>query len=223
MKEYAIIVAGGKGTRMHSDLSKQFIPLSGIPVIIHTIEKFRSYSGDISIILGLPIDDFPIWENISEKFKLNADIKVVAGGKTRFQTVRNCLQEVTGPGLVAIHDGVRPLVKIDTIKASFNLASVHKSAVASVRLKESLRRTNQDGTEAVDRSQYRVIQTPQTFDIDLIKKAYECDEESWMTDDASVAEHNGHSISLFEGSYDNIKITTPSDMVIAESLINTAF
>ena len=123
--------------------------------------------------------------------------------------------------MVAIHDGVRPLIDPEIIRASFSLASIHKTAVASVRLKESIRKTTKDKTEAVDRSMYRSIQTPQTFDLELIKTAYQHDEKSWMTDDASVAESAGYSISLFEGDYSNIKITTPSDLVIAEAFLNT--
>jgi 2-C-methyl-D-erythritol 4-phosphate cytidylyltransferase len=133
--------------------------------------------------------------------------------------VKNGLELVEGPGLVAIHDGVRPLVSTDIIGASFRLASLHKSAIASVRLKESLRVIDQDNTQAVDRSMYRMIQTPQTFDTDLIKSSYTIKEEKYLTDDASVAERAGNKISLFEGSYDNIKITTPEDLTIAEALL----
>jgi 2-C-methyl-D-erythritol 4-phosphate cytidylyltransferase len=122
---------------------------------------------------------------------------------------------------VAIHDGVRPLVSEDIIGASFRLAAVHKSAVAAVRLKDSIRVTDQDNTKAVDRSRFRLIQTPQTFDIDLIKQAYQIKEDVSLTDDASVAEKSGHVISLFEGSYENIKITTHEDLIIAEALLNS--
>jgi 4-diphosphocytidyl-2-methyl-D-erithritol synthase len=145
---------------------------------------------------------------------------VVKGGETRFQSVRNGLNKIDQDGLVAIHDGVRPLVSEDIIGASFRLAAVHQSAVAAVRLKESIRMTDQDNTKAVDRSKFRLIQTPQTFDIATIKKAYEMKEDSSLTDDASVAEKSGLIISLFEGSYENIKITTPEDLVIAEALMN---
>ena len=145
---------------------------------------------------------------------------MVTGGESRFQSVRNGLNKIEEySGLVAIHDGVRPLVGKDIIGASYRLAAVHGSAVAAVRLKESLRKTDQDNTKAVDRSNFRMIQTPQTFDLELIKKAYEIKEESSLTDDASVAEKSGHVISLFEGSYSNIKITTPEDIIIAEALI----
>ncbi|MEJ2005973.1 MAG: 2-C-methyl-D-erythritol 4-phosphate cytidylyltransferase, partial [Cyclobacteriaceae bacterium] len=146
---------------------------------------------------------------------------VVTGGETRFQSVRNGLMIIEDEaGLVAVHDGVRPLVDSDIIGASFRLAAVHGTAVAAVRLKESIRITDQDTTRAVDRSQFRLIQTPQTFRVSLIREAYQMKEIPSLTDDASVAEHAGHKISLFEGSYKNIKITTPEDLVIARALLN---
>ncbi|HRW99779.1 MAG TPA: 2-C-methyl-D-erythritol 4-phosphate cytidylyltransferase, partial [Cyclobacteriaceae bacterium] len=153
------------------------------------------------------------------KFGFNTPITLQKGGDTRFQSVRSGLSKIEGEGLVAIHDGVRPLVSADIIAASFRLAAVHRSAVAAVRLKESIRVTDQDTTKAADRSRFRLIQTPQTFDVGLIKNAYEMKEDLTLTDDASVAEHGGHSISLFEGSYENIKITTAEDLVIAEALL----
>jgi 2-C-methyl-D-erythritol 4-phosphate cytidylyltransferase len=218
-REYALIVAGGKGTRIKSKLPKQFLNLNGKPILIHTIEAFFRYSKNIEIVLVLPIDDFPIWEEISKKYAFDKSIQLQQGGETRFQSVRNGLDLIEGPGLVAIHDGVRPLVSEDIIGASFRLAAVHKSAVAAVRLKESIRMTDQDNTKAMDRSKFRLIQTPQTFDIDLIKQAYKIKEDPSLTDDASVAEKSGHIISLFEGSYKNIKITTPEDLIIAEALL----
>ncbi|HNC29788.1 MAG TPA: 2-C-methyl-D-erythritol 4-phosphate cytidylyltransferase, partial [Cyclobacteriaceae bacterium] len=142
------------------------------------------------------------------------------GGDTRFQSVKNGLDKIQGDGLVAIHDGVRPLVSEDIIGASYRLAAVHKSAVAAVRLKESIRMTDQDNTKAVDRSKFRLIQTPQTFDVALIKKAYLIKDDPGLTDDASVAERSGHTISLFEGSYENIKITTPEDLIVAKALLD---
>jgi len=219
LKEYAIIVAGGKGTRIESKLPKQFLELDGKPVLLHTIDAFLKYSESINLILVLPEDDFSVWRVICDRFQFHRSITLQKGGATRFQSVKNGLAKIEGAGLVAIHDGVRPLVSADIIAASFRLAAVHRSAVAAVRLKESIRMTDKDNTKAVDRSQYRLIQTPQTFEVSLIKKAYEMQEDSSLTDDASVVEKNGHRISLFEGSYENIKITTAEDMVIAEALI----
>lgn len=221
LKEYALIVAGGKGTRIKSKLPKQFLELNGLPILMHTINAFFRYSHSIKVILVLPEDDFETWADLCKKHKFNKPILLQTGGETRFQSVKNGLSKIDGGGLVAIHDGVRPLVSEDIIGASFRLAAVHQSAVAAVRLKESIRMTDQDNTKAVDRSRFRLIQTPQTFQVDLIKKAYQSKDDPSLTDDASVAERAGHIISLFEGSYENIKITTPEDLVVAEALLNS--
>jgi len=217
--EYALIVAGGKGTRIKSSLAKQFIELQGLPVLMHTLNAFYRYSPGINIILVLPESDFQICNSLCNKHHFNKPYILTQGGDTRFQSVKNGLAQIKGDGLVAIHDGVRPLVSEDLIGASFRLAAVHQSAVAAVRLKESIRITDQDSTKAVDRSKFRLIQTPQTFDVNLIKQAYTLKEDIHLTDDASVAERAGHTISLFEGSYGNLKITTPEDLIIAEALL----
>jgi 2-C-methyl-D-erythritol 4-phosphate cytidylyltransferase len=217
--EYALIVAGGKGTRIKSKLPKQFLELKGKPILIHTLEAFYRYSENITIILVLPEDDFAIWNDICKKYNFTRPVILQKGGETRFQSVKNGLEKIEGNGLVAIHDGVRPLVSEDIIGASFRLAAVHQSAVAAVRLKESIRMTDQDNTKSMDRSRFRLIQTPQTFSIELIKQAYQLKEDPTMTDDASVVEKLGHTISLFEGSYENIKITTPEDLIVAEALM----
>lgn len=220
MKEYAIIVAGGKGTRMKREISKQFIELKGLPILMHTINAFKSYSDQVEIVLVLPPDEMGIWKDLCERHNYNVEVTLANGGDSRFQSVKNGLSKIEdSEGLVAIHDGVRPLVGKDIIGASYRLAAVHQSAVAAVRLKESIRITDQDTTKAVDRSDYRLIQTPQTFELGMIKKAYEIKEEASLTDDASVAERSGHKISLFEGSYSNIKITTPEDLLFAEALM----
>jgi 2-C-methyl-D-erythritol 4-phosphate cytidylyltransferase len=217
--EYALIVAGGKGTRIKSTIPKQFIELNGLPVLLHTINAFFKYAEKIKVILVLPKDDFGTWEKIVRKYNFDKPVILQEGGDSRFQSVKKGLEKIQGDGLVAIHDGVRPLVSQDIIGASFRLAAEHRSAVAAVRLKDSIRITDQDNTKAVDRSRFRLIQTPQTFQVQLIKKAYETKEDETLTDDASVAERAGHSISLFEGSYRNIKITTEEDLVIAEALL----
>jgi len=217
--EYALIVAGGKGTRIKSKLPKQFIELCGLPILMHTILAFYRYSSSIKIILVLPEDDFETWQALCKKHNFTHSLILQKGGGSRFQSVKNGLDKIEGDGLVAIHDGVRPLVSEDIIGASFRLAAVHQCAVASVRLKDSIRITDQDNTKAMDRSRFRLIQTPQTFQVNLIKQAYQMKEDPSLTDDASVAEHSGHTISLFEGSYENIKITTPEDLIVAEALI----
>ena len=219
LQEYAIVVAGGKGTRIKSLVPKQFIELSGLPILMHTITAFREYSSELRIVLVLPQDDEERWKSLCAKHQFNIPLTIVHGGETRFQSVKNGLALVPDNSLVAIHDGVRPLVSSDIIGASFRLAAVHGTAVTAVRLKDSIRITDQDNTKAVDRSKFRLIQTPQTFKSELIKKAYQTKEEVSMTDDASVAEHAGHLISLFEGSYENIKVTTGDDLVVAEALL----
>jgi len=220
-KEHALIVAGGKGTRIKSKLPKQFLELNGLPILMHTINAFYRYSKTISIILVLPEDDFDLWQQLCEKHHFNQPLILQKGGESRFQSVKNGLDKIDGDGLVAIHDGVRPLISEDIIGASFRLAAVHESAVTAIRLKESIRMTDQDNTTAMDRSRFRLIQTPQTFKISLIKKAYQQKEDASLTDDASVAERAGHIISLFEGSYENIKITTQEDLIVARALLNT--
>jgi len=221
MKEYAIIVAGGKGTRLQSALPKQFLLLNGKPILLHTIEAFYGYSDTIIVILVLPEDNFKIWNSIVDDHQFTRLVILQKGGTTRFQSVKNGLEKIEGEGLVAIHDGVRPLVSTAIIQRSFQLASINKTAVAAVNLKESIRETDGENSKALDRSRYQIIQTPQTFDVELIKKAYLIQEDPSLTDDASVAERNGQTISLFEGGYDNIKITTPEDLVIAEALLKS--
>jgi 2-C-methyl-D-erythritol 4-phosphate cytidylyltransferase len=216
--EYALIVAGGKGTRIKSKVPKQFLDVGGLPVLMRTLNAFYEYSPSIRIVVVLPEDDFTLWHELCELHHYKKPLILQAGGETRFQSVKKGLERIEGDGLVAIHDGVRPLVSKDIIGASFRLAAVHGSAVAAVRLKESIRMTDQDTTKAIDRSKFRLIQTPQTFKVSLIKQAYRLKEDPTLTDDASVAERAGHTISLFEGSYENIKITTAEDLIIAEAL-----
>lgn len=227
--EYALIVAGGKGTRMnaslpvrHAGVPKQFLEVNGLPILMHTVNAFFRYAETIRVILVLPEADFGTWEALCKKHNYTRPVILQKGGDSRFQSVRKGLEKIEGDGLVAIHDGVRPLVHEDIIAASFRLAAVHQSAVAAVRLKESIRMTDRDSTKAVDRSRFRLIQTPQTFQVALIKQAYTMKEDPDLTDDASVAERAGHTISLFEGSYENIKVTTAEDLIIAGALLSTA-
>lgn len=227
-EEYALIVAGGKGMRFGSALPKQFIELNGKPVLLHTLEAFYRYSDRIHIVLVLPEEDMLTWTEVAQRHQFKKTLTLQAGGTTRFQSVRNGLA-VIGDGYVAIHDGVRPLVTERVIAESFRLARMHGAAVASVSLKESIRKVSDpDGagrssdtlaTTAVDRSLFRMVQTPQTFATQLIKEAYGLPEDALLTDDASVAERAGFPIVLFAGSYENIKITTPEDLVVAEALL----
>lgn len=205
---------------MKSVVPKQFLALSGQPVLMHTIQAFHSYSSQVAIFLVLPQDQIASWHSLCQTHNFKVPCQVVPGGSTRFQSVKKGLDAIEATtGIVAVHDGVRPLVPQHIIGASYHLAAQHGSAVAAVRLKESIRITDKDKTHAVDRSQYRLIQTPQTFKLEWLKDAYNTEEISSFTDDASVVENAGYSISLFEGSHANIKITTPEDMPIAEALL----
>ena len=214
-KKYAIIVAGGSGSRMKSDIPKQFIEVGGLPILMHTLKRFKEAVADIELILVLPETQFELWEMLCSKYN-TVSHQIVKGGKTRFQSGLNGLNFIENEGLVAIHDGVRPFVSVEIIRESFKIASLKGTAIVSVASKDSVRVYGQ----AVDRSTVRLIQTPQTFQIPLIKKAFETEELSTFTDDASVAEHAGFEINLIEGNYENIKITTPEDLIWAEIILN---
>jgi 2-C-methyl-D-erythritol 4-phosphate cytidylyltransferase len=223
MKEYAIIVAGGSGSRMKNDTPKQFLLLDGRPILLRTIEAFIDYSRDITIILVLPFIEVSRWEKICKDFQVTFSIILAGGGASRFQSVKNGLAKIdVDESLVAVHDGVRPLIHPEIIASSFRMAQSHGSAIASTPLKESLRIRFKDHTKATNRTEYRSIQTPQTFRTDLIKAAYKNNDDSLeFTDDASVVEKDGNRIYLFEGSYENIKITTPDDLLFAEAILKS--
>lgn len=218
-EQYAIIVAAGSSTRMNLDTPKQYIPVAGLPVLMHTINAFYEYNRKLEIIAVIPESDFRLWDDLCRQYRFDIQLKLQKGGKTRFESVRNGLLEIGDKGIVAVHDGVRPLIEPEIIAASFSIAAIHGSAVASVRLKESLREIDKDQTKTVDRSKFRLIQTPQTFQVPIIKKAYEMANHTDFTDDASVVENAGFKISLFEGSYRNIKITTREDLEVVKSLL----
>lgn len=218
MQRYAVIVAGGSGTRMRSQLPKQFISLKGEPILMHTLRAFHSDS--IKIVLVLPEHQISFWEELCQKHAFFLKHQVTAGGMTRFESVKNGLSVIPESGLVAIHDGVRPIVSKKIIEASFTSAQEHGNAIVSVALKDSIRELVQEGNEAVDRSLYRLIQTPQTFQIALIKKAFEAPYSPAFTDDASVLEYSGEKINLIDGDYRNIKVTTSEDLLVAESFLD---
>lgn len=214
-----IIVAGGSGTRMELAVPKQFLMMAGKPILIHTIEAFLNYDPAIRLILVLPKDHLETWEDIQIEYLSNKEVTVVAGGNSRFQSVKAGLSVVT-TGLVAIHDGVRPLIPEEVIAASFDAAEKTGSGVAMVKVKDSIRKRDASGsTQARDRSRYLAVQTPQTFRADLIKKAFEQEESDWFTDDATVYECSGQKVTLVNGDYRNFKITTLEDLLIAEALL----
>ena len=223
MNEYALIVAGGKGTRFGSQIPKQFLELAARPILMHSIEAFYEYSKAINVVVVLPEEDIAHWHSLTKKHNFSRPLEIVTGGATRFQSVKNGLERIPANALVAIHDGVRPLVTSDIIRESFRLAATKQSAIACVPLKESLRMVAGQSAEtltshAVNRSNYRLVQTPQTFQASIIKKAYLTNENADLTDDASVAEQAGHSVTLFMGRYDNIKITHMEDLLFAEAV-----
>lgn len=213
-----ILVAGGSGTRMNAPLPKQFLKIHNKPVIVYTIEAFLNFDPEIRIILVLPKDHFSTWQEISEEYFPNREIVLKEGGATRFQSVRSGLSGVLA-GLVAIHDAVRPLITSDVIRSSFESAEKNGSGVVMVPLRESIRRKTGSITRAEDRSHFYLVQTPQTFQVELIKKAFLQDELSSFTDDATVFETAGMSISDVAGDYRNIKITSPEDLLIASTLL----
>ncbi len=221
MKNYALIVAGGVGRRMESETPKQFLNIGGQPVLMHTITTFYQYDHNMEIILVLPHSHFSQWTELSLIHDFDVPHRMVGGGSTRFHSVKNGLDSINGDGVVAIHDGVRPLVELSIIKNGFEVANKEGNAVVSIELKDSLRHLKGQLSKSIDRIAYRAIQTPQTFKISEIKKAYNIEYQESITDDASVAELAGQRINLIEGSYRNIKITTMEDLVIAEALLKS--
>lgn len=211
---FAIIVAGGSGSRMKSDVAKQFLLLDGKPILQRTIEQFLAVSPVPELILVLPQRDRPTWAALCEQHNFFPDVLTVDGGATRFQSVRNGLSVIgSDSGLVAVHDGVRPFITPEIIQNSYATAARTGSAVTCVSVNDSVRQVRADGRSvALDRSTLRLVQTPQTFRLDWFRRAFAVDEQPHFTDCASVLEYAGFSIKLIDGSYENIKITTPGDL-----------
>lgn len=220
MKNYVIIVAGGIGKRMQSDTPKQFLLLSGKPVLMHTIEVFRKFDSDMTIILVLPKDQIPIWDKLCLKHNFKERISITYGGETRFHSVQNGLKFITEPGIVGIHDGVRPFVNQETIRSCFNKASNLGTAIPIRDMDESLRYFDSSTTYAVHRENLKIVQTPQVFKSEIIIESYNKEFKEEFTDDASVVERSGFTINLINGNRENIKLTTPFDFKIGEVLIN---
>lgn len=219
--DYIIIVAGGKGLRMGGDLPKQFMPLHGKPVLMHTIERFRSYSDELKIILVLPHEQQDYWRQICQKHNFTVEHTVVDGGQTRFHSSQNGVAAVPddATGVIGIHDGVRPFVSEETIARCFEAARQFGAALPVLPVTDTLRRVTDDGGYNVQRNDYRTVQTPQTFDAQLLKQAFKQPYSDNFTDDASVVEALGHKVTMVDGNRKNIKLTTPFDLVVAEALI----
>jgi 2-C-methyl-D-erythritol 4-phosphate cytidylyltransferase len=222
MTKYAIIVAGGTGTRMGTTLPKQYIPLNGLPVLMHTLNVFYRGDSAINLILVLPEKDFDFWKELCDKHLFSVPHSLVKGGHSRFQSVKNGLEAIaSSDGLVAIHDGVRPFVKEDVIEKSYQKAEKTGSAITVVPLKDSIRKVTDDGKSFYqERDYFRLVQTPQTFRLNKIKQAFHTEERHYFTDDATVYEHQGWQVSLIPGNPENIKITTPEDLAYAEFLLS---
>lgn len=223
MDIYALIVAGGAGKRMGTALPKQFLEAAGKPVLMHTIERFRLFDDSVKIIIVLPEEQFCTWEFLQAKFSFSIEHLVVKGGSTRFFSVKNGLDLVRPNSLVAIHDGVRPLVSIETIKRCFEKAEKEGNAIPVIASDNSLRMKTELGSIPVDRRIIMLVQTPQVFKSDLIKKAYLQEYCPDFTDDATVLEKTGEKINLVDGNRENIKITNPEDLVIATALLSSDF
>lgn len=215
MKRYALIVAGGSGTRMGATVPKQFLNLKGKPILMHTLHAFASARVD-EIILVLPEAFLENWHSLCRSHQFIIPHKTVIGGNTRFASVQAGLRLVEDQALVAIHDGVRPVIQGPLIQNGFETALEHGSAIAALPLKDSIRvRTTEGHTESVNRADYFMVQTPQTFQSSLIKKAYDQQYAATFTDDAGVFETLKKEVTLIQGDYKNIKITTPEDLAIA--------
>ena len=219
--DYVIIVAGGKGLRMGSDIPKQFLPIGGKPVLMRTLERFREYSKDLRIILVLPKAQQTYWQELCRKYDFEVEYLLADGGETRFHSVQHGLALIPddAEGMVGVHDGVRPFPSIEVIARCYETARTSKAVIPVIPVVETVRHLEGKSSVTVPRNEYRLVQTPQTFDIQLLKAAncqQYCDS---FTDDASVVESYGHNITLVEGNRENIKITTPYDMKIAEVLL----
>lgn len=220
MKKFVIIVAGGSGSRMGTDIPKQFLELNQKPVLMHTIQVFYNFDPESKIILVLPKTQQEFWAGLCLKHSFEIGHQIVSGGETRFHSVRNGLKLIEDEGIVFIHDGVRPLVSLQTLTHCFETAIKKGNAIPVLPVTESLRKMERNQTMSVDRSVYYSVQTPQTFRSEQIRKAFLQEYDPTFTDDASVAEKAGFPISMVEGNRENIKITNPTDLILAEALLS---
>ena len=219
MNRYIIIVAGGKGLRMGGYIPKQFLPVGGKPVLMRTIEAFYAFDTSIHIILVLPVGQQAYWKELCVTYHFTLHHDLANGGETRFHSVKNGLAYVKGAGLVGVHDGVRPFVSREVIVRCYEAAQSKKAVVPVVDVVETVRHLTELGSETVPRSDYKLVQTPQVFDAQLLKDAYCQGYTDAFTDDASVVEAMGKEVYLVQGNRENIKLTTPFDLRIAEILI----
>lgn len=221
MSRYVIIVAGGKGLRMGGEIPKQFLPVGGRPVLMWTIERFMSAYEDMGIVLVLPSEQHEYWQELCRKYAFNVPMTIASGGETRFHSVLNGLSAIpaSAVGVVGVHDGVRPFVSTETIHRCYDEALDAGAVVPVTPVVETLRHLGVDGSETVSRDEYRLVQTPQTFDIQLLRQAYAQEYRPFFTDDASVVEAMGSRVTLVDGNRENIKLTTPCDLAFAEAYL----
>ena len=224
MKTLAIIVAGGSGTRFGAQLPKQFLELKGRPILMRTIEAFGQ-CGDCSfdIVVTLPADQMDLWQQLCHRYGFDVPHRVVPGGETRWHSVKNALdsiQDINDVDIIAVHDGVRPLVTVELIGRTIETARRDGAAIPVVTLNDSVRQVKGEISHALDRSTLRAVQTPQAFDARLLHDAYSLPYQPTFTDDASVVECAGHLVTLVEGDPRNLKITRPMDLALAEYLLN---
>jgi 2-C-methyl-D-erythritol 4-phosphate cytidylyltransferase len=219
MEKFAVIVAGGKGLRMGSAIPKQFLPLADKPVLYHTINAFISAFPDIQIVLVLPQDQISMAQIVLQAFPDRIDLTIVAGGETRFHSVQNGLEVVNEDAIVFVHDGVRPLVSPVLIRACYKQAVEKGSAIPAVAVTDSMRLADGENNKPVNRDHLRIIQTPQTFQSDILLNAFTQGHDPAFTDEATVVEAFGTKVFLINGERSNIKVTTPEDLIIAEALL----
>ena len=214
MRNAVIIVAGGKGLRMGGDIPKQFLVVDGMPILMHTISRFAEWDGTMEIVVVLPESQQQYWRELCQEYGFDIRHTIATGGKERFHSVKNGLAVVPAEcGLVAVHDGVRPYVSHETIARCFDAAARYGAAVPVTPVVETIRHIEPDGRSiTVPRADYRLVQTPQVFRTDLLRRAYEQEFTTTFTDDASVVEAMGIEVTLVEGNRENIKITTPADL-----------
>ena len=221
MKKYIIIVAGGKGLRMGGDIPKQFLPVCGKPVLMRTLEAFHAYDASMRLILVLPVSQQAYWKQLCEEYQFELVHEIANGGETRFHSVKNGLALVEEDGLVGVHDGVRPFVSQEVITRCYEEAVSLKAVIPVIGVVETVRHLTEEGSETVPRDQYKLVQTPQVFDVALLRRAYQQEYTDLFTDDASVVEALGEKVYLVEGNRENIKLTTPFDLKLAELLCLT--
>lgn len=222
--DYVIIVAGGKGLRMGGEIPKQFLPIGGKPVLMRTIERFHEYDPALKIILVLPKDQQEVWQELCQKHDFKIMHQVADGGETRFQSSKNGLALIPddNEGVVAIHDGVRPFVSTDVIERCFDAARDDYAAIPVIPVTDTLRYIDRGHGHNVLRDHFRSVQTPQCFDISLAKQAFDQPYRETFTDDASVIESLGCQVTMVEGNRQNLKLTTPFDMKVAELLMHNS-